>query len=156
MVQALFDEVLVGEFADKEVQKVAGRQSEETLTLDFQAELVRKAFTSLEASISDCDKRLQMSRGQDEKLRDLARKHEDLMAMLADVELLLSEALAKCGKVCETRRERARELVPNEKGRFPAKALWCMCARELRLCDSGCVYKCVTRVCKFKRYHTFI
>jgi flagellar motility protein MotE (MotC chaperone) len=132
MVRALFDEVLVGEFAGKEVQKAAG-QSEKTHTLDFQAELVRKVFRSLEASIADCEKRLQTSRGQDEKLRDLAGKHEDLTAMLADIELLLSEALAKCGKVCETRRERARELVPTEKSRFPAKALGCMCAGELRL-----------------------
>ena len=138
MVQALFDEVLVGEFADKEVQKAAG-QSEKTHSFDFQVELVRKVFRSLEASIADYDKRLQMSSGQDEKLRDMAGKHEDLMAMLADIDLLLSEALAKCGKVCETRRESAREPVPQEKSRFPAKALECMCAGELRLCWWLCV-----------------
>ena len=138
MVRALFDEVLVGEFADKEVQKAAG-QSEKTHSFDFQVELVRKVFRSLEASIADCDKRLQMSSGQDEKLRDMAGKHEDLMAMLADIDLLLSEALAKCGKVCETRRESAREPVPQEKSRFPAKALECMCAGELRLCWWLCV-----------------
>ena len=138
MVRALFDEVLVGEFADKEVQKAAGR-SEKTHSFDFQVELVRKVFRSLEASIADYDKRLQMSSGQDEKLRDMAGKHEDLMAMLADIDLLLSEALAKCGKVCETRRESAREPVPQEKSRFPAKALECMCAGELRLCWWLCV-----------------
>jgi len=138
MVRALFDEVLVGEFAYKEVQKAAG-QSEKTHSFDFQVELVRKVFRSLEASIADCDKRLQMSSGQDEKLRDMAGKHEDLMAMLADIDLLLSEALAKCGKVCETRRESAREPVPQEKSRFPAKALECMCAGELRLCWWLCV-----------------
>jgi hypothetical protein len=138
MVRALFDEVLVGEFADKEVQKAAG-QSEKTHSFDFQVELVRKVFRSLEASIADYDKRLQMSSGQDEKLRDMAGKHEDLMAMLADIDLLLSEALAKCGKVCETRRESAREPVPQEKSRFPAKALECMCAGELRLCWWLCV-----------------
>jgi hypothetical protein len=138
MVRALFDEVLVGEFAYKEVQKAAG-QSEKTHSFDFQVELVRKVFRSLEASIADYDKRLQMSSGQDEKLRDMAGKHEDLMAMLADIDLLLSEALAKCGKVCETRRESAREPVPQEKSRFPAKALECMCAGELRLCWWLCV-----------------
>jgi len=138
MLRALFDEVLLGEFADKEVQKAAGR-SEKTHSFDFQVELVRKVFRSLEASIADYDKRLQMSSGQDEKLRDMAGKHEDLMAMLADIDLLLSEALAKCGKVCETRRESAREPVPQEKSRFPAKALECMCAGELRLCWWLCV-----------------
>ena len=104
IVQTVFDEVLAGKLAEDETHVVTRKKKGEgALALDEQAELVRKVFRRLKA--------------QDEEFRDMAAKHGNLIQMHTDVDSLLAEALAKCGKVCRKRRGRGIDLVPKDEER---------------------------------------